>query len=299
MRARLTLEQCEVRLVLSAGLPADTIAVVSGSVPTSGAVSDSTIPVSAKNIGGRHSVLIGESVQPTNGSTLAPVIVSARGPNGNTLQINRGAPYVAGRHNAALAYVRTGTPGPLTTGITGQAGTAGPYVLRATLPGDINGTGQVTLADEQAFTKSYFTTVHDALYNPAADANQNGQIGQGDGRFLLRNLKPLTPKVPLTIFLTLAPGEEAKGPTPQNSGGTTYLKDVTILGQTTPGSIVFTDDNSSDFSFEGPALPTNAQGDFAINVQLKNGINNFEFMAVDPYGQHTIQVYPIRWLGFR
>ena len=52
---------------------------------------------------------------------------------------------------------------------------------------------------------AYLTNFHQASYNPAADANQNGQVGLVDGKLLLRNETPLTPKIPLEVNLALAP----------------------------------------------------------------------------------------------
>jgi hypothetical protein len=66
----------------------------------------------------------------------------------------------------------------------------------------------LSLDDLKAFTQANLTTSHDALYNPAADANRNGFIGREDGQFLLRNLRPLTPKIPLKVDLTLAPEDQ-------------------------------------------------------------------------------------------
>jgi hypothetical protein len=298
-RCRPTLERCEDRLALSAATPANTLAIVPGTVPTPQGIAEVSVPVSAQNIGQRPSVIIVESIQPDPGSGLVPKVVSVRGPDGKPLPFRLGKPFVPGVHGSATIFVRDGQPGPLVTQVTGQQGTTGSFQLSATLPGDLTGTDQVGLSDLPAYTHSFGTIQVDARYSRAADANLNNQVGQDDGKLLLRNLTPPTRKIPLNVFLTLAPQDAAKGPTPPNSGGKTYRQDVTILGRTTPGSIVFTDDpNNPDYKFKGPALSTDAQGNFAIQVHLKSGINNFDFLAVDPYGQQTIRDYPILWLNY-
>lgn len=292
------LEACEPRRAMSAGAVSNTLAIVHGVVPAPRTTAEVSFPVSGRNLNQRHSIVVGTTVQPGAGSPLIPTVTQARGPSGQRLRVHSGMPFVPGVHDAAQAYVRTGQPGPLTTGVTGRQGTTGTFQLAATLPGDINGDGQVTLADLQAFTRSYLTTSGDALYNPAADADHNGFIGHGDARLLLRNLTPLTPKVPLSIQLTLAPGDQAKAPHSQNSGGVTHKEKVTILGHTTPGSIVFADSGLGDYTFTGSALATDTNGNFSIKVTNKEGLNNFNFLAIDPYGQQVIRAFPIFWIDF-
>ncbi len=182
--------------------------------------------------------------------------------------------------------------------MTGREGTTGAFQLNATLPGDLDGDGQVTQADQRAFVKTYRSRFGEANYAASADANQNGQIGHGDARFLLRNLKPLTPKVPLSVFLALAPEDAAKGPTPKTSGGKTHHRDVTILGHTTPGTFIFGDSGLGDFSFQGEVTVADAQGNFAIKVRNREGLTNYNFLAIDPYGQQVTRVYPVYWLDF-
>lgn len=173
---------------------------------------------------------------------------------------------------------------------------ASPSAIHATATADA--TGQDTLSVLQAFAKANQTITPDALYNPAVDANHNGQIGMVDGRILIHELPPLSPDKPLKVAFLLAPGEEAKGPTPQDSGGKTYLKNVTILGSTTPGALIFTDGPLNDYSFSGKAIVANAQGAFADKVTLSAGLNNNDFLIIDHYGHQIVADYPIMWLKF-
>jgi hypothetical protein len=290
---RPALEVLEGRLVLDSTIPANTLATVQGTVSSPGAVAQVSVPVTAHNINGLESIVLGTATAPAGGGGLLPQVVYVIGPDGKRLTLQPGAPFNAASHNEATAYFTDGTPGNVTIGVTGLNNTTGSFQLREYLPGDINGDGQVTLADVQLFPKSYLSQVGDANYNAAADANLNGQVGQDDARFLERNLKPLTPKIPLTVKLTLAPQFAVKGHVPSNLGGHTYFKTVTILGKTTPGSIVFTDSSLANYTFTGPAVATDARGNFSVKATNSNGINNNDFLVIDPFGQQTIMDYPI------
>jgi hypothetical protein len=297
-RYRPELEACEARLALSTTVIANPLAVVNGTVKVPGSTAEVSFPVTPRNLNHRHSVVIGTTVAPGAGSGLFPAVKHARGPAGQRLPLHQGMPFIPGFHGTAQAYVRTPQPGPLTTGVTGRQGTTGNFQLAATLPGDINGDGQVTIADLQLFAKSYLTTRGDALYNPAADADHNGFVGHGDARLLLRNETPLTPKIPLSIQMGLAPGDEQQGPKSMTSGGVTRKEKVTIIGHTTPGSIVFADSGLGDYTFTGQALVPDTRGLFRIQVTNKEGLNNYNFLAIDPYGQQTIRDFPIFWSSF-
>ncbi len=288
-----TVERLEGRIVLTSGNPANTLATAQGVVTAPGAVADVTVQVSAQNINGRIPIIIGTATSPTGNSDLLPKVVAAIGPDGSRLPVRQGAPYAPGRHGEATAYVQASTAGPMTIEVTGARNTSGAFSLRAYLPGDSNGTGQVSYADLQSFARSFKSRVGDALYNPATDANLNQQIGQTDGRFMIRNLNPGTHKIPLQIKVTLEPSEAVKGPVPSNSGGHTYYKHVTILGKTTPGSLVFFDSGLGNYAFDGGAVATDAQGNFSVTSTNKDGINNNDFLVIDPWGQQKIFDYPI------
>jgi len=155
-----------------------------------------------------------------------------------------------------------------------------------------------TLTVLNGFIKAYPSVAGEPNYNPAYDLNHNGQIGQTDGRILLHSLPPLSPKIPLTLNLTLAPQDQVHGHVPTNSGGDTYSKDPTVLGHTTPGALIFTGTGTLDLKLRGPAVVADAHGNFSLKVKLTDGINQFDFQAVDPYGQQTLRAFPILWLGF-
>jgi hypothetical protein len=298
-RHRPALDVLESRLAMSSSLPSDTIGVASGTVAAPGAVAEVSVPIAPENLAQhRHATVFGFSVQPSAGSSLIPEVVFARGANGARLPLRPGNAFVAGANGKTTVFARVGQSGTLTAGVTGRDGSQGSFTLRAYLPGDLTGTGQVTLADMRVFGASYLTTQNDALFNPAADANQNGQIGQKDGRFLVRNLTPLTPPIPLKADFILAPQDQAHVHGVSNSGGITLSANPTILGRTTPGAIVFAGSGLDDFSFVGPALATDAQGNFSIKVHNTTGLNNFDFLIVDPYGRQLVRAFPIVWLGF-
>ena len=126
---------------------------------------------------------------------------------------------------------------------------------------DVNGDGTVNFADLQAFAPSYMSQQGELTYNPAADFNLNGVINLYDAKALLDNMAPLTPDLPLTARLTLAPQDQIHYSGPNNLGKDTFQQVVTILGHTTPGSLVITDNNTSRlpggtqaYKFTGPAV---------------------------------------------
>jgi hypothetical protein len=157
---------------------------------------------------------------------------------------------------------------------------------------------QATLSVLSAFTKAFLTTPQDPLFNPAVDVNHNGLIGIGDGRILLDSLPPLSKKVPLRVTLTLSRSEGVFHNVPSNSGDHTQFKTVTILGHTTPGALIFSDNSTGDYKFRGPATVADAKGNFSFTVTNTQGINNNDFLVVDAYGQQLIRDDPIFWLPF-
>jgi hypothetical protein len=159
-------------------------------------------------------------------------------------------------------------------------------------------TSTVTLSLLNGFTHAYLSHVGQPNYNPAFDLNHNGQIGQTDGRLLLRALPPVSPKVPLKLTLSLAPQDRARGPLPHNSGGITHSKEPTVLGHTTPGALVFSGTGTFDLNLHGPAVVADANGNFSYTINLTDGINQLNFQVVTPFGQQLLRAYPIYWLNF-
>ena len=137
-----------------------------------------------------------------------------------------------------LRSSRTATAGPVTIEVTGAHQSTGSYQVQTTLAGDVNGDGTVNFADLQAFAPSYMSQQGEPNYNPAADFNLNGVINLYDAKALLHNMAPLTPDLPLTARLTLAPQDQIHYSGPTDLGAATFQQVVTILGHTTPGSLV-------------------------------------------------------------
>ena len=160
------------------------------------------------------------------------------------------------------------------------------------------GTNQGTLAVLVSFSEPYLSHKGQPNYNPAFDLNHNGQIGQTDAKLLLHSLPPVSPKIPLKISVTVAPEDNAKGHVPQNSGGVTYIREVTILGHTTPGALIFTGAGTVDWKLRDPLLVADANGNFSLKLVQGSGLNPLDFQAVDAYGQQTKRSFPMLWLGF-
>ncbi len=301
-RVRLAPEVVEPRLVMnsSALVPFPTLDSATGVVRTPREVALVRNTIQAQNLAAhKHSTIIGLSATPTAGSNLQPRLVHATDAAGRALPFRQGAPLVRPWHPFALAYTKVANPGAVNIGLTGRQDSTGAAVVASTLPGDLNHDGKVNLTDLKLFQSAFLTTPLDAFYNPAADANHNGFVGHGDAKLLLRNMTPLTPRIPLKVDLALAPGQYAAGTKYQNSGGITRLTHVTVVGHTTPGSIVFADSGLGDYTFTGPALAADANGNFAVNVTIdpQDALHNTEYLVIDPYGQQKYQAFPILYIG--
>jgi hypothetical protein len=176
---------------------------------------------------------------------------------------------------------------------------------KAAVIGDVNGDGKFNLADLQAFAAAYGSRLGDPNYNPAFDFNHNGVINQSDARILLKHMTPLTPDLPLTARLILAPQDQIHYSGPTVLGAATFQKVVTILGHTTPGSLVIEDNNTSRlpggtqaYKFTGPAHATDASGVFSVTSTNTQGLNNNDFLIVDPFGHRLIIDFPIFWIPY-
>jgi hypothetical protein len=154
--------------------------------------------------------------------------------------------------------------------------------------------GGFTFADEEAFATAYLSFPGQPNYNPAVDLNHNGFVGQDDGKTIVTNLaNPPSTKIPLKLELHLAPDEQVPPPLSPNSGGETRLKNVTIIGRTTPFSLVFTDNAAANYKFKGPVFVSNQDGVFAQNVRLNGSLTNFDFRVIAPNGHQVVRSFPI------
>lgn len=158
--------------------------------------------------------------------------------------------------------------------------------------------GSATISTLEAFTQSYLSRVGQPRYNAEFDLNHNGQIGQDDGKRLLRLLPPVAPRMPLMLRVALSRQDQARGPLPQNSGGVTHNKTPTVIGKTSPGALIFTGTGTLDLKLQGPAYVADEQGNFALQVDLTDGINQLDIQAVDRYGRQSLRAFPIYWLDF-
>lgn len=178
---------------------------------------------------------------------------------------------------------------------TGSSGSSGPAVKPpAEMPILVGPAINPLLS---AYGEAYLSVRGKPNYNPNVDINQNGLVGMEDALPILHSLAPATPKVPLTLYLTLAPGEQANTPHPSNSGGVTrQAKQVTIIGHTTPNSLAFTDDANNDMRFKGgTAIPVDAHGNFYITIRFTSPyhISQHNFLIIDPFGHRLRRAFPI------
>jgi hypothetical protein len=301
-----SLETLEIRIALSTMAPANVLGNAFGEVDHPHEVSTTRVVAQAKNLTPqKRATILGLFVEPTPGSSLAPRILGVTGLQGTSLAVKQGRQFRAGVHAQTVAFTKIQQPGSLSTGVTGRAQTVGGYLAQTTLVGDVNGDGVVNLADVQAFAASYMSRKGEPSYNPAADFNQNGVVNLEDAKALMKNVAPLVPRRPLEVTLQLAPQDRLHYKGPQNSGGVTFKRNVTIIGRTTPGSLVIEDNQTSRlpggtqaYKFTGPAHAADAQGFFSIPAINKEGLNNNDFLILDPFGQSLIRDYPIFWVPY-
>jgi hypothetical protein len=310
-RSQPRLESLETRLALSLspsantfGLtpPANTIGLSLGDVTKPGGTSATTVTIAPHNLSpGRHSTEFGVFVQPYSGSRVVPRIVAVED-NGKRLPLQHGRSYIA--HQAgqptdqAVAFFETGRAGTVTVLVAGQKYSTGAYTVETTLPGDVLGTGQVSLADATAFAAAYVTKPGEVGYNPAADYNQNGIINEYDAMALERNMpfyvKPGGP----WVAINLTPADQADYPGPTNSGGDTLRKNIIMDGYTTPGSVVLIDSALGNYKFSSAAVGTDAKGFFSVPAVNTSGNNIYNFKVIDPFGHQYIRSYPVFWIPF-
>ena len=59
-----------------------------------------------------------------------------------------------------------------------------------------------------------------------------------------------------------------------------------------------TDSKAQDYTFTGNAIPANAQGFFAVHSTNSAGVNNNDFLILDPFGHELIRSFPVFWIPF-
>ena len=169
--------------------------------------------------------------------------------------------------------------------------------------GDLGGQVDPTL---RAFADAYLSVRGDANFDPALDANHNGYIGQADARPVLRAAAPITPRITQTLAIHLAPDDQARGPYPKASGGVTRKMVATVIGLTTPNSIIFVDSpltptsgnaatraQAGEYKFAGGALVSDSRGFFSYQIRLRDRLTQTEYLAFDPFGHQKIAAFPI------
>jgi hypothetical protein len=293
------LEFLEGRLQPSVALPPGVLGLAEGLVSRPGMIAATTATVAPQNLTpDKHATMFGIFVQPAATSPLDPRIVAVEGSHGERLPIFSGRPFRPADAGQAVAFVKASSPGTLTILVTGKNHTTGSYTVETTLPGDVDGDGQVNLADLRLFANAYSSERGQTAYNPAADFNRNGLVNLYDAKMLEHNMTPLTPEIPLDAAINLLPSDQAHYAAPKNSGGSTLKKDITINGYTTPGSLVIQDSKAQDYSFTGSAVATDADGFFSVQRKNKEGINNNDFLILDPFGHQLIHDFPVFWIPF-
>jgi hypothetical protein len=164
-----------------------------------------------------------------------------------------------------------------------------------------------TPADLAAYAKAYELKAGQPGFTPEYDFQNNGVITKQDAEPILRSLASVTPFSEARVQLALAMGEQVTGHHTTNSGGVTHDPSVTIVGKTTPNSIIFTDGSTApgivpstgNFQFTGMALTSNDQGYFEYPLTLPKPSRGGALVAIDflirtPFGQQVVRAFPIR-----
>ena len=309
-RRRPRLETLEARLPLSLapsantfGIspPANALDVSLGNLTRPGGVATTSVTLAPQNITPhKHATTFAVFVQPSANSGLLPRIVAAE-EGGRRLPLQFGRPYRAQEAgettDQAVAFFKASHAGVVSLLVAGQKQTTGSYTVLTTLPGDVNGDGQVNLADLAPFAQAYGSSPGDSHYNPAADANQNGSVDLFDAKAIEYNMTPVTPNGPLNAVINLAPADQVHYPASKNSGGATMKKHVEIIGATMPGSIVV-EIRLSNLNTPHTAIATDAQGFFTVGSTNNQGVNTTNFLIIDPYGRQLVRSYPVFWIPF-
>jgi hypothetical protein len=299
-RRRPTLELLEGRLALSTVVPANTVSQATGDVSAPRSIVPVTAEIGLEDLSpGRRRTNFGSQVIADDGSGLVPKVVKIVGADGRPLAFQPGSTKPTGTGTLqSVGFFKASHPGPVTIDLTGVHGTSGGFTVRVYRIGEINGDKRIDVADLKSFSAAYLTVNGDGLYNRSADANVNNFIGQNDGYGVVTNLTPMSKPRPLSVKMSLAPGDQDNRSNLHNSGGITSKNVVTIIGRTTPGSLILTDSGLADYSFTGPAIYANANGYFAITQKLTQGITNTEFKIIDPFGNRIIHAFPILKTNF-
>ena len=165
-----------------------------------------------------------------------------------------------------------------------------------------------TPADLQAYSKAYLAFSTDPNYNAAFDFNGTGFIGQNDATPILRGVAGVTPREPFVLTVGLAHGQAVLTHHPSVSGAATRLGTVTVVGKTTPNSLLFYDafansrlGASGNLKFEGGVIVADPQGNFRYTLNLtplsKNSLATLNLLVRTPLGHQTIRAFPIFRIG--
>ena len=224
-RRRFAVEPLEMRLALSGSAPANVIGTSTAAVSRPHEVSTD---FRAGGSTEHHPAEARHDLRPFRATDLRkPTSASdprGEGEDGKALPLKHGRSFRPGTSDQTVAFTKDSTAGSLSMDVTGRIQSTGSYQAQTTLVGDVNGDGKVNLADLQAFAPSYMSRLGDPNYNPAADFNHNGVINLYDAKALLHNMTPLTPRLPLTARLTLAPQDQIHYSGPTVSGAATFQR---------------------------------------------------------------------------
>ncbi len=189
---RVSFEGLERREVLAGGPGVIPFATLVGQVSSPGQPTQVVLHLAADELTSARMkpVLIGFYATPADGSALNPAITEVDGPRGPlgalVLPKRAMAPPIK---NVFLTQVLpvAGQAEDITVNVAGLDASVGPVVVRAFLPGDVNGDGTVDGTDLSRVQAAYGSALGQPRYDAPADFNGDGHIGCIDRRLTQLN----------------------------------------------------------------------------------------------------------------
>jgi hypothetical protein len=297
------MERLEERQLLSAGM-GSTFAIIPGTVTTAGQTSSVqfTIDPGQFKAGKGGKILLGIDIAADPSSGIKPAIVSIKNASGRmAAQVHHsfysealvkakslGSP-ITSAIVATIPVPKSGkAPATYTVQVQGASGTTGKYLVGFYLPGDLTGTGTVSVSDLQTIVSKLGASSTSSNYAFDADANRDGKISIVDAQLASMNLGAKTTVSPI-INVNLDPATDG----PLNSRITNF-RTVHFTGAATPNATVtFSEINKNS---PGAATTADASGNYSIMVPLGDGSNTFTVTTKDAFGQSISgQIAPVTY----
>ncbi len=169
----------------------------------------------------------------------------------------------------------------------GERGVGGFTHLEVFLAGDANGDFRVDRQDLTLIQDGFGARPGQTRYSLDADVNRDGRISHFDWSLARDNLGAATSVRSLVLTAGLSPDTDPDG------NGVVQLSDVTMVGQTMPGSAVqfavesATGEKSPQPETNGQDIVADSHGRFQFSANVLPGMNQVRVEATDRFGQRV------------